>query len=109
MDLDMRRKRSADETCVADSDCGDDARCANTQSGLRCVCNDGFTGDGEICARVALDACSRLNPCPQDVLCFPDDQDQESAINPRIPRILALEYLKLPLRYTFWQIFGNCL
>ena len=25
-----------------------------------------------------MDACSRLNPCPQDVLCFPDEHDNNS-------------------------------
>ena len=81
LDMDRRRRSTDDEpqmVCTENSDCVDDARCANTKYGLRCVCNDGFTGDGEICARVALDACSRLNPCPQNVLCFPDEHDNNN-------------------------------
>ena len=58
MDLDdeedERRKRSTDEACSEDSECGDDARCANTESGLRCECNDGFTGRGGFIARFPI-------------------------------------------------------
>ena len=34
--------------CSRDSDCGDRASCQNRPLG-RCVCNDGFSGDGRTC------------------------------------------------------------
>ena len=38
------------DECVEDIDnCNDNARCINTPGSFRCVCEEGFTGDGVIC------------------------------------------------------------
>ena len=62
-----RKKRSESISCESDSECGENSRCANTKKGKICECQDGFEGDGEVCALVALDACSRLDPCPRGI------------------------------------------
>ena len=62
-----RKKRSESISCESDSQCGENSHCANTKKGKICECKDGFEGDGEVCALVALDACSRLNPCPRGI------------------------------------------
>ncbi len=48
--------------------CADDATCAEQGDGsFLCMCNDGFTGDGETCADV--DECLGGNPCDPNATC----------------------------------------
>ena len=36
--------------CAINSDmCSPDARCIDLPDGFQCICNDGFTGDGQTC------------------------------------------------------------
>ena len=74
-DLVRRKRRQVTPCGDYQKICGEGARCANTAAGFDCVCNEGFSGDGEVCVRTATDACSRLNPCPLGIECLNDPQD----------------------------------
>ena len=59
------------DKCLTNSNnCDLNARCASTVDGVTCVCNDGYSGDGNTCTRqfthlfyVVLDVCGRARMC----------------------------------------------
>ncbi|XP_014676030.1 PREDICTED: latent-transforming growth factor beta-binding protein 4-like, partial [Priapulus caudatus] len=56
-----------DECQYPDFPCDLRARCRNTEGSFRCICPDGYSGDGLTCSDV--DECAR-NLCPRESRCF---------------------------------------
>ena len=43
------------DECATDADnCGTNAACTNTPGGFTCTCNQGYTGDGEMCTQSGM-------------------------------------------------------
>ena len=67
-----RRRRMAAEPCENNDHgtskiCDENARCANTQNGLDCVCNDGFVGDGEVLFNPAVVGIPNFKQCNHNI------------------------------------------
>jgi hypothetical protein len=65
---------SQNDACDPD-DCGDDAHC----EGTRCVCDDGFSGDGVRCE--AVDRCTTSNDCDDNAECVESGGVKSCACN----------------------------
>lgn len=51
-----------DECLITRGGCDENARCVNTPGSFRCVCDDGYTGNGEVCfGQLCYIQCSLLN------------------------------------------------
>lgn len=55
------------DECKTDSfNCDVNANCSDTLGSYECTCNDGYTGDGDVCSDI--DECLS-NPCDKNATC----------------------------------------
>ncbi|CAK8688435.1 unnamed protein product [Clavelina lepadiformis] len=83
-------ERDVDECSLYTHDCDENALCTNTVGSFKCVCKEGYTGDGVTCENIAL----RAEPS--------DCTGKTSAI------IEGMEYQLFQNRQTFQDARGLC-
>ena len=57
------------ECAINVDDCDKQATCIDTPGSFRCICNDGYSGDGKVCNDIDECGAGTTNPCEGDLIC----------------------------------------